>query len=78
MAYVFLPYWANEFEKLVVVSSLLCVHAIRRRLDMDVDAGGSAVQYFRLRESIIWTYPWFPLKVPSLLKCMAIHMENKK
>ena len=56
MAYVSLPYCANEFEKLVVVSSLLCVHAIRRRLDMDVDAGGSAVLYFRLRESIIWMY----------------------
>ena len=56
MAYVFLPYWANEFEKLVVVSSLRCVHAIRRRLDMDVDGGGSAVLYFRLRESIIWMY----------------------
>ena len=43
MAYVFLPYCANEFEKLVVVPSLRCVHAILRRLDMDVDAGGTAV-----------------------------------
>ena len=55
MAYV-LPYWANEFEKLVVVSSLRCVHAIRRWFDMEVDAGGSDALYFRLRESIIWMY----------------------